>query len=196
MLINTDKRICFLANPKTASAAMGHTLLSLDFQTMGGQHCTPPQSSWRHWPVIQKQRENPEKPYENPWTIFAVIRNHFDVMVSWWFHNTTNAVSAYFGTPFEQFLYKWVHEGRWFKDGKMYWERNPYCNMILRYETLQRDLDVLLVANDLPATKLQVHNVSMRRKGRDFRTFYSAKSIQFMYDVFGAEMEELGYGAN
>ncbi len=137
----------------------------------------------------------PEKSYMNPWTIYCVIRNHFDVMVSWWFHNTRNAVSAHFGTSFEQFLYIWAHEGRWFKDGRMYWERNPYCNRILRYETLQRDFDTLLAAHNMPATKIQVHNVSVNRKGRDSTTFYSSKSTQFMYDFFGAEMEELGYGS-
>ena len=62
-------------------------------------------------------------------------------------------------------------------------------------QTLQSDFNTLLMAHNMPATKLQVHNVSTQRKGRDSSTFYNAKSTQFMYDVFGTEMEELGYGA-
>ncbi len=195
MWTNSDKRLCFLANPKTASSAMAHTLHTLGFQTIGGQHCTPPQSCWRHWPVVKTQLNNPAKQIEKPWTIFCVVRNHFDVMVSWWYHNTQNAGAKFFGHSFEQFLYAWVHEPKWFKDGQMYWERNPYCNLVLRHETLQADFDKLLTSHGLPATKLQVHNVSKRRKGKCYSAFYSEKSIKFMYDTFGAEMISLGYGA-
>lgn len=76
----------------------------------------------------------------------------------------------------------------------MYWERNPSCNRILRYESLQDDFNDLLVDHDLPKTKLQVHNVSQNRRGRAYHSFYTPKSIEFMNDQFGAEMRLLNYG--
>ena len=180
MWIFPEKRLCFLANPKTASLATAFTLETLGFKTCGGQHCTPDQAGWGQ--------------IDNTWTVFCTVRNHFDVMVSWYFHNIRTPVSECFGLSFEQFLYMWTTNSEWFRNNQMYWERNPWCNRILRYEMLQSDFNELLVSCKLPLIQLQRHNVSKNRKGRDFHGFYTEKSIKFMEDKFGAEMESLNYG--
>ena len=91
-------------------------------------------------------------------------------------------------------MYNWTFNPRYFRDGKMYWERNPWCNHVLRFERLQPDFDGLLLTHELPMTDLQVHNVSANRKLRPYSEFYSAKSIEFMQEQFGDEMESLQYG--
>lgn len=184
MWILPEKQICFLANPKTASLATAYTLETLGFEHYGSQHCIPASSGWQHWQKI-----------DNTWTIFCTVRNHFDVMVSWYFHNTrTPGTSKYFGHPFERFLYEWADNQKWFRDNKMYWERTPLCNNILRYEILQTDFNSLLISCGLPLTQLQQHNVSKNRKKRHYHNFYTKKSIKFMEDKFGVEMGLYNYG--
>lgn len=177
--------MCFLANPKTASSATGHTLHSLGFQSIGDQHCIPETSSWRHWPTI-----------DDSWTVFCTVRSHMEVMVSWYLHQTKTPSAPYFGFTFEAFLYNWMHNPKWFnirepKRAQMYHERTPLCNVILRYETLQHDFDKLLAEHDLPATVLQVHNVSKRKK--DHSEYYSTKSLDYLTDYFKVEMTQMGY---
>jgi hypothetical protein len=181
MWILPEKKMCFLANPKTASSSMGHTLHSLGFETIGDQHCIPETSGWRHWPVISK----------DSWTIFCTVRYHMQVMVSWYLHNTKTPSAPYFGWPFEAFFYAWLDNPKWFRSGQMYWERSPLCNVILRHETLQADFDKLLAEHDLPATQMQVHNVSKRK--RDHSEYYSPKSLDYLTEHFKVEMTELGY---
>lgn len=183
MWVLPKKKLCFLANPKTASLATAYTLTSLGFEHYGSQHCTPEQSGWSRRGEI-----------DNTWTVFCTIRNHFDVLVSWYFHNTKRpGTSKYFGWPFERFLYEWVDHPTWFRNGQMYWERNPLCNVILRYECLQDDFTHLLMQFDLPITKLQVHNVSKNRRRRSYQEFYTSSSIEFIEDKFGVEMRSLNY---
>lgn len=183
MWILPEKKICFLANAKTASLATSIALNSLGFKHFGDQHCIPEASGWARWREIN-----------DSWTVFCTVRNHYDVFVSWYFHQTrTPATSKYFGYPFERFLYEWAANPEWFCDGKMYWKRAPLCNRILRYETLQADFSALLNSCNLPVVKIESHNVSLNRKGRDWQRFYTDKSLQFMEDTFGGEMRKYDY---
>jgi hypothetical protein len=182
MWILPEKKICFLANAKTASLATAFALNSLGFKHFGDQHCIPAASGWPQWREI-----------DNTWTIFSTVRNHYDVLVSWYFHNTrAPEASKYFGRPFERFLYEWV-DSEWFRDGQMYWKRASLCDRILRYETLQTDFSALLYSCNLPATKIELHNVSKNRKGRHWQEFYTDKSLQFVAGIFGEEMKLYGY---
>ncbi len=184
MWVLPEKKICFLANPKTASLATAFALNSIGFKHFGDQHCIPSASGW-------EQRHDIDK----TWIIFSTVRNHYDAMVSWYFHNTrAPEASKYFGHPFERFLYEWATNPEWFCDGQMYWKRVPLCNRILRYETLQADFSALLNSCNLPVVKIELHNVSKNRKGRDWQGFYTEKSIQFMEATFGGEMRKYGYG--
>lgn len=183
MWVLPEKKVCFLANPKTASLSTAHTLESLGFVHYGDQHCTPDCSGWDRRQEI-----------DSSWTIFCTVRNHFDTMVSWYFHQTARpGKSKYFGQSFETFLYEWVHNPRYFLDGQMYWGRYPLCNKVIRFEALQADFNYVLTSCGLPATRLQVHNVSKNRKRRPFREFYSESSVKFMEETFGDEMKFFGY---
>ena len=186
MWILPEKKMCFLANPRTASSAMGNTLHSLGFVTIGDQHCTPETSGWRHWPVISK----------DDWTVFCTVRSHMEVMVSWYLHQTKTPSAPYFGFTFESFLYTWIETPLWFrsrepKRAQMYWQRNPLCNVVLRHKYLQADFDKLLMEHDLPATQMQIHNVSKRKK--DHSEYYTPKTLDFLQNHFKVEMTELGY---
>lgn len=183
MWVLPEKQMCFLANPKTASLATAFTLETLGFKHYGDQHCTPQGSGW-------SRREE----IDDTWTIFCTVRHHYDVMVSWYFHNTRTPASKYFGYPFERFLYEWACNPEWFQNNRMYWKHYPLCNKVLRYEFLQADFHQLLIFSGLPLTTLQVHNVSKNRRGRQYQGFYSPKSSAFMEDKFGAEMCLLNYG--
>ena len=183
MWVLPEKKVCFLANPKTASFSTAHTLESLGFLHYGDQHCTPDRSGWDHRQEI-----------DSSWTIFCTVRNHFDTLVSWYFHQTLRpGKSKYFGWPFERFLYEWALNPRYFRDGQMYWERVPLCNRVLRFESLQIDFNELLDSCGLPATLLQIHNVSRNRKRRAYSEFYSEASVKFVEKTFGNELKLLGY---
>jgi hypothetical protein len=119
-----------------------------------------------------------------------------EVLVSWYLHQTKHPSAPYFGWPFEAFFYNWLDNPKWFrrpapKMGQMYWERNPLCNVILRYETLQADFDKLLMEHDLPATQMQIHNVSKRKRGHS--EYYSPKSLDYLTEHFKVEMTQLRY---
>jgi hypothetical protein len=183
MWVLPEKKMCFLANPKTASLSTAYTLETLGFKHYGDQHCTPDRSGWDRRHEI-----------DETWTTFCTIRNHFDTMVSWYFHQTARpGKSKWFGSTFESFLYDWVHNSRYFRGGQMYWERYPWCSKVMRFERLQVDFDYVLTSCGLPATTLQVHNVSKNRKRRACCEFYSEASIKFMEKTFGDEMRLLGY---
>lgn len=183
MWVLPKEKMCFLANPKTASLATAFALETLGFKSFGDQHCIPAASGWGQWREI-----------DNTWTVFSTVRHHLDLMVSWYFHNTKKpGVSKYFGWPFERFLYEWSSNPKWFRNHQVYWERAPLCTRILRFETLQADLCNLLTSCGLSCPPLQRHNVSKNRRGRACHEFYSEKSIEFMVSKFGAEMTLYDY---
>lgn len=148
MYVNYSKKLAFICHPRTASVAISHLLRERGWEDIAGHHNVVPE--------ICKQPN---------WTIACVLRNVFDILVSWYFWH------RHFEGTFQEFLF-------WFKDNPNLYTTFglfyglPYSNHILRFENLQDDFNEFLIKVNLEPIKISLKNVTERRKGRSWHEFY------------------------
>ncbi len=164
MYIHQEKKVAFIAHPRTASSATAHVLMQMGFEIVKGHHAFDPSSDL------------------DDWSVFCTIRNPFDVLVSWFYSQKREK-------PFTLWLPDFL-DGCQFLQGERMFFGQPYATHVLHFETLQDDFDGL--CNDVgfrPRT-IERRNVSVRREGRSFMgyyNFYTAKMIseRFHQDFLG-----------
>jgi len=167
MYVNTEKKVSFIAHPRTASVAMAETLLSMGFKQIGSHH---------------QMRES--------WclnTTFSVVRNPFDMMVSWYyFKRRENDMS------FEDWLSRFLKDPPdYISSGLFFGHR--LCTDILWYENLQEEFDELMKRVGLPQTDIVRSNVSEGRAGRDFMGVHTDATIERTGFFFQDEIEQFDY---
>jgi hypothetical protein len=69
----------------------------------------------------------------------------------------------------------------------------PYCDIILRYETLQTDFEALCNLLGVPAHKLPQINTRHKKKRRDYRSFYNDVTKQNVAERLAKEIAYFGY---
>ena len=129
-------------------------------------------------------------------TVVCTVRNHFDALVTWWlsFNRKNNNSNSY---SFYQFLCNLVERDTTFMtlfdNGQIKWfyRHLRWSNYILRYETLQEDLDTLFEIYNLPKSILPRINVSEGRKPTGW--YYTQDSRNKVRQLFHDEMQELQY---
>jgi len=168
MYCHIGKKVCFVAHPRTASTATGKVLLTLDFEQMINHHGFKPE-------VL-----NPS------WTIFATVRNPFDLLVSWYWHKRREQKS------FQEWLPIFLKESNEYLDKGLFFAL-PHCTHVLRYENLQNDFDQVMVEAGFPPTEIPKHNVSIRRDDRPVFEYYDSKLINLMKAHFGDEIRQHSY---
>jgi len=134
--------------------------------------------------------------------IVASVRNHFDWFVSSWIKSTWRSRHSALQTlPFPQWLER-IHEPDClFADftfpgyvmisadnHQLYGPLWSRCDVLLRYEDLEMELDTLLGAE---APALQRINTTPHKK--DYRQYYSQALREQVVQRYGEEMAELGY---
>ena len=159
MYIHKEKKIAFIAHPKTASLAMGQTLLGMGFEQIGSHH-----------------------QFKEIWCLkhtFSVVRNPFDLFVSWYYSQPAKE-----GMTFA----KWCHE--------IIRRPSPYAYVndiffglkfstdVLHFENLQTDFDIFAKKVGLPQTELKRTNVSTRRAGCAFADCYTPELIARVVSLF------------
>ncbi len=115
--------------------------------------------------------------------IATTIRNPYDMIVTWWITSTAQRV------PLAEFIRG--YEGRHQVIRGRIYSRADDSDIVLRYETLDRDLADMLRLLRLPAVELSRDNVTPSKK--KWQTYYDVESFAIVNERFGREIEDYGY---
>ncbi len=167
MYIHEEKKIAFIAHPRTASVAIAATLCEMGFTQVGSHH-----------------------QFKEVWCLghtFSVVRNPFDMMVSWYYFRAREC-----GLSFESWL-------RVFLDDPPYYIKHGLffgvylCTDTLRYENLQEEFDQFTKKVGLPQTEIMRSNVTKRREGRDFMDVHTEMTLERVRVFFRNEIDQFDY---
>lgn len=190
MLVNDEKRLIYLAHPRTGSRSVKTALVSEwgGFRESGPHHSGPaPSMCDDEWEGYQ---------------FFTTVRNHWDAVVSWWFNAVGQADNPKLTVP-------WLR--RWMKGNRNYFHTDPgigelvsiprmwwFLDLyprphVLRFETLQEDFHNFLGSRGFSVTKLPHVGIGTFRGGVHYQEVMTAEVRAFIEETFGEEIEELGY---
>jgi len=177
--------LVFLASPKSGSTSLRDILPSVGFKKT---------SETNHHESVY----TPGKDY------FCVVRNHFDAMVSWCFF-----AKKIKGPPFDDLdelrLFMAAHP-MYFGGYPLFagfrkdipalwrWVGTEYEPTVLRFEDFPRCAVEFLKSRGVEIGEIPHVNKSEERKGRTHKDVLSPEIIQYIWDRWGEEIEELGYG--
>jgi hypothetical protein len=171
MYVHEEKRVAFIAHPRTASTATGQALTGLGFGQWINHHGFDPK-----WDLTG-------------WTVFATVRNPFDLMVSWYYHKKRHQEQT-----FQEWLPKFIALSNQYLDQGMFFGTN-FCTRMMRYETLQKDFDFVLGEVGFPQTDIPLKNVSHDRPDKPLSEYYDHRLINLMRTHFNKEIRQNGYKA-
>ena len=118
---------------------------------------------------------------------FAVVRNPWDRMVSYYNYMKKQNARVWKGVSFEQF----IMSEDWLRVGKQQHEYFDEVDMVLRYENIEEDLKTLFDKMGFKPTKLRVHNRS-KWKGH-YSDFYNDKTKEEVYRRCRVDIDKFGY---
>lgn len=168
MYIHQEKKVAFIAHPRTASSTTGYHLLQLGFEIVRDHHYTD------------------NKHLIGMHIVSATVRDPFDVLVSWYFNQNREQ-----GT-FKKWLPVFLDGCAHLQGGTMF-PGLKYCSHVMRYELLQDDFDDLMAISGFPQTTLTHRNVSKGRSG-DYMRYYRDDAIrQMVVDRFRQDFIDLDY---
>ena len=119
---------------------------------------------------------------DGPEPSICVVRNPFDVMVSWFLLNPE-------WDDFTTFILDYNHSDL-IKDGLLFYHA-PKCEHILKWENLKVELNKFLISIGLKEIELPRINITPNK--RFFSRYYDFRSIAAMLSRFGEEMDHYGY---
>jgi len=158
MYVHEEKKVVFIAHPRTASSATAHVLMGMGFTIWGNHH------SFDWWSRFEG------------WVVGCTVRNPFDVMVSW-YHNKPREQS------FDLWLPRFLSECHYF-DNHLLFYGQPYATHRLQFETLQKDFDWFCGDTNLPLTKIPQRNVSVDRGKKHYMSFYDGQRANLVIERF------------
>jgi len=165
--IHQEKRLAFLAHPRTASSATGYHLLQLGFEIVKGHH------------HIDSKR------LLDMYMVFGAVRDPFDVLVSWYFNQKREQ------SCFKEWLPVFLNscslmQGTLFPGLK-------HCSHLMRYECLQSDFNEVMDVAELPRITLTHRNVSKGKSG-DYMRYYREPEIRaLVVDRFRQDFDTCEY---
>ena len=129
--------------------------------------------------------------------VVCTVRNHFEALVTWWmsFNRKGNNCNQY---SFGEFLTELVARDECFmtqmKNGQTWWfhRHARWSDHILRHETLQHDLNILMQFHGLPPRDLP-RNVNVTPDRPPTRSFYTPFLRAKVEQMFRDEMKHYGY---
>lgn len=158
MYIHQEKKIAFIAHPRTASSATAHTLMAMGFEILHGHHDIDLPSDLEGW------------------TVGCTVRNPFDTLVSWYHNKPRNNI-------FDLWLPIFLNGCHLFDNHLMFYGQ-PFATHVLQFETLQNDFDWFCADADLPITIIPPRNVSVRREDSSFMGHYNARTAKMVIERF------------
>lgn len=171
MAVLVPGKVLFLAHPRTASTAMRNML-----EAQGGQVINPHHIGFDE-PEVKKQYHGEP--------VLVVIRNPYDMLVSWWGVRTwtrdRGSTLASFISGFNDM------KGNFQRNGKLFYHL-PAATIVLRYEELDETLKPALTRLGIKTFDLP-HINETAGKG-DWRSYYDAAAIENANRRFGDEIAE------
>jgi len=200
MWILKEKRIAFIADPRTGSREIGYNVLKLrGFERWLGHHGVPwggdnprhPQTG-RHgdlWWWFNEDLYN--------WRFYAAHRNHFEV-----FHSIGRGVLGGKEPSPERFTdYVWKHPALYRNKHILFpaFFEIATCQE-LRFAHLRNDLDAMLRKEGLNPLKpdefhrsASQHHTKAKPRDERYQDFLPTDCRLWIEDTYGAEMERFGY---
>ncbi len=176
MYVSEKRKLIFLAHPRTASRAVVAALQSVELEHLGFE----PHPKTSHHDTLT----------EHPglgWTVFTVVRNHFDAWVSWQAFNGARRPCGP-RRSIQDTVRGTMQLTSHFPDPRRMWALHcGYADVLMRYETLEADLRAAF------HDTLTLPHIGGSERHADYRDAYDAEARAFIELRFGAEMEELGY---
>ena len=162
MYVHTEKKLIFLANPRTGSQAVAKALLDRGFGQQGTHHygCKLPAADW---------------------TTFTTVRNHFDASLSWFYSQRPKDPLTALNLELALASNNWVTLKRMF----MFRE----ADITMRYESLHNDLNLVMMHFDLPllADFLVVNKTTARPDG-EVGEIHTTETWNYIWDRFKYEI--------
>ncbi len=157
-------KLIYLEHPRTASTSMRTAL-----QKIGGR------TKSRHTLFLPERGEK----------VMSVVRNPFDVLVSWWL-----IIGERQGfQTFKDFVTN-CKDPFMVQRGNLFYFAH-HSQYILKFENLQADLDRVLSGLRLPHVELPHLNGTVKRVG--FRSYYDPETIKIVAKRFRSELLAFNY---
>lgn len=173
------KPFCFIGHPKMASQSVRKALLNIGARSLNGHHGYDEG-------VTKRIRDAGG-------VVCCVVRNPWDVMVSWWSFKSMKANNTYW--PNTPAFAEWLPEelkNEW-SMGKSLYYGLPHCNRIIRFEhSIHKQLNGCLLDCGLPQISLPRIGGSPR-DNLPYQPFYTTDLAILVYRRFAVEIEEWGY---
>lgn len=179
MYVHREARLLFLAHPRTASNATHRALTQqAGFEPSPDHHG---RIGSDQWPSLGVE-------LDDSWCVFSTVRNPFDALVSWRFMR--QIPGDRWGAEWWDLLMRYLEP--WVEPGRM-WFHADDCSRILRYESLDADLNDVLVGRGLGPVELEQWNITRRRPAGPYQDHFDDALRARVEEVFGAEMARFGY---
>jgi hypothetical protein len=178
MYVSDEFRLVFLAQPRTASRAVAKLLTeqfgAVDTPTQGSEFGAGHHSAGIEY-TLKYQRRG--------YTVFTVVRNHWDVIISWWYNNNCSP-------PWEDWLDYWCRDeqtNRWTAPGQLFHHHPPMADLVIRYESLETELSELI------GQPVEIPQIGLSPRVH-YSHYYNAGEREQVGDYYAAEIELYGYG--
>lgn len=165
MYLHHEKKLGFIAHPRTASTATAHVLMGMGFEIVHGHH-----------EFVEILNDD--------WEVFCTVRNPYDVLVSWFYNKPREK-------PFSLWLPEFL-DGCHLLQGERMFFGQPLCHHILHYENLQDEFELLMSDFDLPLVEIPRRNVSAR-ESTSFVGHYNFRTSQMVLERFAKDFHNNGY---
>ncbi len=182
MAVFIKGKLLYLAHTRVASWATTKALCQI-----GGKYVQTGQSGGGRghhalFPEVIKYIEYEDEP------VVCTVRNHYDALVSWWLKYTREGR----GQPdFLLFLKSHLDNSPFIQENRLFSRHLCYADHVLRYESLETDLNTLLERVALPRVKLEHINTTAGKL--HYSTYYTTEIKAFVADFFAEELAALGY---
>ena len=166
MAVVFPRKLIVLEHPRTGSSAVRAALKSIGGRTRG-----------RHTLVKPTQGE----------MVAATVRNPYDIVVSWWL----NTKGKWHTLKFSDFVSDYIGNSLFTRGGKLFYFMD-HVTMMMRYETLERDLTNVLKLVQLPPVSLKHTNITENKL--PYTSYYTPAIQEAVAQRWGDEIEGFGYG--
>jgi len=176
-------KVVFLAQPRTASRSCVHFLQSKTEQDR--EKITANHHSIDTRSVIAYR--------ENGWRIVTAVRNHYDIIVSFYHH-----APHWFSRPREQESFaNYASDFATHKANKyaiphrIFYKYQQYATHIVRYENLWDEFSEA-VGLEVTAEDREIFNIGKSDR-KPYREYYDEDTRRFIGEWYKTEIEEYGY---
>ncbi len=196
MIISPKHKFVFIANPKTGSATIQHTLIKCieDKEKIVGLKFPPNDNDLlhsKHLPCFKLQDHHPEF---NDYYKFAFVRNPWARVLSWYFfckmakyplRNTSNI-------SFDEFLIDKEYRHRvWRNQNQTQCIFTQGCDFIGRTEHLQSDFNIICDKIGIPHQEFIVRENKTEHK--HYTEYYNDETIKIIADCFAEDIDHFNF---